>query len=497
MMRFMTVPELVAWAASRFPGRLALRDGMRELTFRELARMVDRRAAGLASLGVGPGDRVLIAAGNSAALVEVWLGAMHVGALPVAVNPSLTPAEAAYVVEDIDPRLAVTTIEGATIRDAATGRGVGHEFVDQIASSRSIVVHRAGALEPAAIVYTSGTTSRPKGVLVRHAAYTETGRAFPRWIGLGEDARLWVCLPLFHINAQAYSLMSGLAHGYAVAISERFHATTFWSEAQRLDVTHVNVVGAMLTFIERQPETAWVESPLRTMYAAPAPTAARWRAFERRFGVRLITGFGMTENTFGCAETTSSRYKDGAIGVPRQPTDNSFVNEVRVVTPDSRPAGVGERGELQFRNPVLTPGYWRASEATARAIVDGWLRTGDAAYRDASGDVVLVGRYKEVIRRRGENIAPAEVEDVLLEHEAVRVAAVFGVPSEDSEEEVVAAVVLVAGSTVTAQELRELARTRLSAHKVPSIIRFYSELPMTPTARVDKVELRRRYLSSD
>jgi crotonobetaine/carnitine-CoA ligase len=257
------------------------------------------------------------------------------------------------------------------------------------------------------------------------------------------------------------------------------------------------VVGAMLTFIERQPDAGRVESPLRTVYAAPAPTAARWRAFEQRFVVRLVTGFGMTENTFGCAETATSRYLDGAIGAPRQPMDATFVNEARVVTPDGALAGVGARGELQFRNPVLTPGYWRAPEATAHAIVDGWLRTGDAAYRDASGDFVLVGRYRDMIRRRGENIAPAEVEDVLLEHEAVRVAAVFGVPSEETEEEVVAAVVLVPGSIVTAEELRDLARTRLSAHKVPTAIAIYSELPMTPTARVDKVELRRRFLSGD
>jgi crotonobetaine/carnitine-CoA ligase len=343
-------------------------------------------------------------------------------------------------------------------------------------------------------VYTSGTTSRPKGVLVRHAAYTETGDSFPGWIGLTGRERLWACLPLFHINAQAYTLMASLAHGHAVVLSERFHASTFWSDARRLGATSVNVVGAMVAILARQPQDSWVDSALRTMYAAPAPAPDERSALELRFGLRIIGGYGMSENTFGCIENAASRTKTLSIGRPRQPASGAFTNELRIVTPGMAEARPGELGELLFRNPVMTPGYWNAPELTERLLAGGWLRTGDAGHADASGDVFLDGRYKEMIRRRGENISPSEVEQALLSHPAVTAVAVFGVPSDLSEEEVAAVVVLGAAAQATAEELRQWAARSLAPYKVPATIAFRGSLPMTPTMRVAKDALRAEYL---
>jgi crotonobetaine/carnitine-CoA ligase len=352
-------------------------------------------------------------------------------------------------------------------------------------------------LEVAAIVYTSGTTSRPKGVMVRHAAYTETGASFPGWIGLKAPQRLWVCLPLFHINAQAYSLMTALAHGFALALTPKFHASTFWHEARALAVTSVNVVGAMLEFLAAQPESTWVESSLRTIYAAPGPPPAQRDRLEARFGVRILTGYGLSENPFGCAETETSRLKAGSIGRPRQPASRAFENELRIVHPEGGDIEPGEVGELCFRNPVMTAGYWNAPEVTAATIKDGWLHTGDAGYRDQDGDVFLTGRFKEMIRRRGENIAPAEVEDALLAHPTVRAAAVFGVPAGLQEDEVVAVVVLRDGVESDEAALKAWASTRLAPYKVPSRIHFRDSLPTTATHRVAKDRLRKEYGHAD
>jgi crotonobetaine/carnitine-CoA ligase len=356
----------------------------------------------------------------------------------------------------------------------------------------------------AAIVYTSGTTSRPKGVMVRHAAYTETGASFPGWIGLsphpdpppraGEgDVRLWACLPLFHINAQAYSLMTALAHGFSLALSPKFHASSFWREARALGVTSVNVVGAMLEFLAAQPEDTWVESPLRTIYTAPGPAPGQRDGLEARFGIRILTGYGMSENPFGCAESATSRMKAGSIGRPRQPASRAFENELRIVHPEGGDVEPGEVGELCFRNPVMTPGYWNASEITTATIKDGWLHTGDAGFRDKDGDVFLTARFKDMIRRRGENIAPAEVEDALLAHPNVRAAAVFGVPAGLLEDEVVAVVVLRDGEESDEAALKGWTATRLAAYKVPSRIHFRDSLPTTATHRVAKDRLRKEY----
>lgn len=480
MVTYLSVPALLVAAAERFGPAPALVTRQGSETFAELLQHTARAGAGIRRRGAGPGDRVLMAAANSPAAVHAWLGAIYAGTVPAAVNPELTAPEMAYLVQDLKPALTLDERSAAAL-------GAGRSTIEP---------HSADPLAAAAIVYTSGTTSRPKGVLVRHAAYTEAGRAFPGWVGLGGEERLWACLPLFHINAQAYSLMTALAHGHSLALSARFHASTFWEDARALGVTAVNVVGAMLAMLERQPEASWVESSLRTIYAAPAPaTPAVRTALEARFRVRIVGGYGMSENPFGCAETATSRAKAGSIGRPRQPAAGAFVNELRIVDPESgRDAETGKLGELRFRNPVLTPGYWNAPEITERTLAEGWLHTGDAGYVDADGDVFLSGRYKEMIRRRGENIAPAEVEAALLSHPAVAAVAAFGVPSELSEDDVVAAVVLIPEGSAGEDELRQWAGRSLARFKVPSRIVFRDSLPMTATQRVAKDVLRKELL---
>jgi crotonobetaine/carnitine-CoA ligase len=416
---------------------------------------------------------------NSPSLVHAWLGTIYAGGIPAAVNPELTHAEIDYVRDDLRPAVSLL-----------------HEDVDALDERVIESATPAFAAQPlgvAAIVYTSGTTSRPKGVMVRHAAYTETGESFPGWIGLTAPQRLWACLPLFHINAQAYSLMTALAQGFAMALTPKFHASTFWRDAQALGVTSVNLVGAMLEFLAAQPPSTWVQSPLRTIYAAPGPPPAQRDQLEARFQVHILTGYGMSENPFGCAESATSRMKAGSIGRPRQPASRAFENELRIVHPEGGEVEPGDVGELCFRNPVMTPGYWNAPEVTAATIKDGWLHTGDAGFRDEDGDVSLTGRFKEMIRRRGENIAPAEVEDALLAHPAVRAAAVFGVPAGLLEDEVVAVVVLRDGVESDEAALKAWAATRLAAYKVPSRIHFRDSLPTTATHRVAKDRLRKEY----
>jgi len=487
-----TVKQMLGSAVEQYGDSPAIVTASSTESFRQLGEAVAGAAESIRRRGVAPGDRVLIVAPNSSALIHVWLGVICAGAIPAAVNPASTPSELEYFRDDLQPRLTLTAPE---VRELDSSQNIPSPEAIRFPSP----VYGEGSgrgpdpLEVAAIVYTSGTTSRPKGVMVRHAAYTESGMSFPSWIGLRGRHRLWACLPLFHINAQAYSLMSSLAHGFSLAVSERFHASTFWRDARDLQVTSVNVVGAMLDFLAKQPESAWVESPLRTIYSAPGPDPKERTALESRFHVRIVTGYGMSENPFGCAESATSRDKPGCVGRPRQPVSGFFENRLRVVRPDGSEAGEGEVGELRFQNPVMTPGYWNAPEITAATLADGWLHTGDAGTRDGDGDVFISGRYKEMIRRRGENIAPAEIEDVLRAHAAVETVAVIGIDAGLQEEEVLAVVVLRQGASADEDALKAFAAARLAAFKVPSRIAFRGSLPMTPTQRVAKDILRREY----
>jgi carnitine-CoA ligase len=489
--RLVSVPQLVVDAAERF-GDAPFLTAAVPLSFRDAARAVSRAAGAIHDRGVRPGERVVLSAENGPVTVLAWLGAIHAGAIPAAINPALTEPEIAYVLDDLQPRLALFDAKSAAGAPgtAAAARAVPVADIATLDRGAPVPPHAADPADAAAIVYTSGTTSRPKGALVRHLAYVGAGQSMPAWIGLGAGERIWSILPFFHINAQAYSLMSALANGYPLTISEKFRASTFWRDAAALGVTEVNVIGAMLAILARQPEEMFEPGPLRLVYAAPALEPAENQRFEGRFGVRIASGFGMSENVFGCIESTTSRAKASCIGRPRQHPDGLIHNELRIVTPEGEVAAAGTVGELQFRNAAVTPGYWNAPEITARTLLDGWLHTGDAGYLDADGDVVLVARYKEMIRRRGENIAPGEVEDALLLHPGVAQAAVVGVPSSLTEEDVVAAVVRRAPSDVDGEELRAWCAARLAPYKVPSRIVFLDAFPLTATMRVAKDRLK-------
>src|SRR5205823_14166493 len=206
----------LASAVERFNDRPAIVTIDRSESFADLADAVGRSAASLRRRGLHFADRVLIAAPNSPGLIHAWLGAIWAGGVPAAVNPDLTQSEIEYLVDDLQPRIILRQQDLDAFDVASSYPAAGPAMVEP--------------LSPAAIVYTSGTTSRPKGVLVRHASYTETGRSFPGWIGIRAQQRLWACFPLFHINAQAYSLMTGLVHGFPVALTAKFHASTFWKD---------------------------------------------------------------------------------------------------------------------------------------------------------------------------------------------------------------------------------------------------------------------------
>ena len=491
-MRLLTVPELVIDAGQRFGAAAFLGDGTQTLGFATVAQRVARGAGALRKHGVVAGDRVAIVAPNGVEPIVAWLASIHAGAIPAVLNPSLTEPEFAYAFGDLTPRLVLIDSRNPSAAARAASRAANIAQIDCALASNEEPIEptRALASDVAAIVYTSGTTSRPKGALVRHLAYTGAGQSMPAWLRLGEVEHLWAMLPFFHINAQAYSLMTALANGYRLTISEKFRASTFWQDAARLDVTVVNVIGAMLAILAKGESADRVAGPLHLVYAAPALEPSANRDFEARFGVRIASGYGMSENVFGTIESATSRAKAGSIGRPRSHPAGLIPNEMRLVTPDGELAEPGAVGELQFRNAAVTPGYWNAPEITAKALGGGWLHTGDAGYLDADGDIVLVARYKEMIRRRGENIAPGEVEDAIALHPDVIAVAVIGVPSPLSEEDVVACVVARPNVVLDDVALRAWCEARLASYKIPTRFIIRDALPLTPTMRVAKDRLK-------
>jgi crotonobetaine/carnitine-CoA ligase len=283
--------------------------------------------------------------------------------------------------------------------------------------------------------------------------------------------------------------MGSLTCGGGLVLLPRFSASGFLDAARRHGATEFNAIGAMLEILMRQPERPDdADTPLRLCYTGPAPTQERQEQIERRFGIRIVCGYAMSETPYGLIWPRGTR-PFGTLGTPRQHPRLGTVNEARVVDDDGRDLGPGATGELLLRNPAVTPGYWEMPEETAQVLVDGWLHTGDLVTRDKDGIYTFVARKKEVLRRRGENLSPLEVEDAIIAHPAVADCAVVGVPSDLSEEEIKAFVVLADGQDVDFAALRAWTAERLAAFKIPRFWQIMDELPRTPTSRVAKHRL--------
>jgi crotonobetaine/carnitine-CoA ligase len=285
--------------------------------------------------------------------------------------------------------------------------------------------------------------------------------------------------------------MGALASRGAIVLVERFSASRFWPDMSRYGVNVFNYVGSMLAVLmKREPSPEERQHQVRVSYGAPALPGPLRTEMENRFGLTLLAGFGMSENTFGLMESLHGERRPGSLGKARQHPDPRIVNEARAVDEEGHEVPPDQVGELVFRNPVLMKGYYRDPEQTAATIRDGWLYTGDLVRRDQDGYFYYVDRKKDIIRVRGENVSSAEVEGVLAEHPMVQEAAVIAVPSELTEDEVAAFVVPRPGAAPTAEELIAWCAQRLASFKVPRHLWFLEALPKTETQRAEKPRLR-------
>ena len=488
-----TIPDLFESAVNRFPDKTWLNFEDASYKFSDARKRVGNIAHSLGEQGVGRESFVLATTRNSPDYLFTWLATMYLGATLVPVNPKSSGDEVAGLARQVNPYLVVTdaglrdTIEGPT-RSAAPGSRL--VLVEELAAApeAETAPPEARPDDVAVMIPTSGTTGRSKLVMQTQRAYAMAGEGFPYWLGLTEADRLMTSLPLFHINAPAYSVLGSVAAGAGLVLLPRFSGSGFIDSARRYGATEFNAIGAMIEILMRQPERDDdADNPLRLCYTGPSPAEERQLEIERRFGIEIICGYALSESPYGLVWRRGTR-PFGTLGSVRQHPTMGEINEGRVMD-EGRTVGVGEVGELELRNPAVMLGYYGMPDETRKVLTDGWLRTGDLVEVNDDGTFTFVGRRKELIRRRGENLSPLEVEAVLESHADVVEAAVVGVPSELSEEEVKAFVVLTKANSVAPARLRDFVAERLASFKVPRYFEVVPELPHTPTGRIAKHEL--------
>jgi len=454
----------------------------------------------LASRGIAPGERVAMFMPNGLQTARLFIGVMYAGRVVTPLNLLAQASQLDYVLAHCDARLAfVAPGERERLAAAAARAGraielvtVDPDCVEFVVEPRAAQPGRAPLVagDAALMMYTSGTTGVPKGVVLTHGNVLAGGRFVSRAHALGEADRVLAVLPLYHINGQIVTAVAPLVHGGSLVMPRRFSATEFWPMACAHGCTWINVVPTIISYLLAGPDprsAGYDLSAIRFCRSASAPLPTEHhRAFEDKFGIGVIETMGLTE-TAAPVFTNPLEPQKRKIGSPGQ----AYGNEAKVVDPQSgHELPDGTSGEILIRGPNVMKEYYKLPEATARALApDGWLHTGDLGLRDADGFFYITGRLKELIIKGGENIAPREIDEALYRHPAVLEAAAVGVPDAHYGQDILAAVVLKPGATLTEADLRHFCERELGRFKTPRTIRFLAELPKGPSGKVQRLKL--------
>ena len=477
-----------------------------ETSYAEVNRHVDQAARIWHDAGLEHGDRVAFMLDNAPDFIYAWLGAAKLGGILVAINTGFREDETRYLITHSESRFGLVgqphlATFGAAAAGApalerifSVGPAEGLDDFTALAASANADAPRVPLAgdDVISLIYTSGTTGKPKGVMQTHRNYVLTGQAYPAWMGMERGDRIYACLPLFHINSQSYSLMGAIGAEGAIVLAPRFSARRFWDDIRRHRVNVFNFIGAMTVILSKsEPSAADRDHVVKVAYGVPALPHELRLQIEERYGMRVVSGFGMSETTFGLLEPPYGERRPGSMGKERHHPDRDVPRTVaRIVDEDGLDVPRGAVGELLLQSPALMAGYFRDPIRTAEALRGGWLYTGDMARQDTDGFFYFSDRKKDIVRRRGENVSSLEVELVLNEHPAVLESAIVGVPSELTDEDLLAVVVPRPEDERDPADLVDWCARRLAPFKVPRFVQYVRALPKTPTQKVEKHRLR-------
>lgn len=501
MSRAQSAIEMVVRERARaHPDAVWLVFGDQVFTWADVLAYANRAANGWLELGVRPADPVAILLGNCPEFIWAYLGLLFIGAGPVPVSTAQRGVTLRHILADSGARAAIVSDPLRSAFDEArsacpdlahtvvVGGPAGGGFdwdADRLlaAPDSDPVVDVADAPPAVAMLYTSGTTGPPKGVVSRHDDASPIGELLGA-SGVQPGETMYTPLPLFHGNALYVSMVGSMVLDARLALAERFSASRFFDDCRRHGAVECNTLGGMVSILLKQPvRHDDADNPVRTVLSAGCPPD-RWLEFERRFGVRIVEWFGMVDAPGFLLNT------EGRVGSMGRPIAGV---EFAVVDDDDRPVPSGETGHLVFRHPQGRVSHYHGlPDATDTAYRGGWFHTGDLASRDADGFYYYRGRKKESIRRLGENISAWEIETVVNGHPAVRESAAHAVPSELGEDEVKLVVVPETGTRVSPEALAAYCVGKVARHAVPRYVELVDELPKTGTQRVQYGVLRER-----
>lgn len=482
------IDQLLRLAAQRPRAPFVLHEDA-SYDFGTVAELAARGATWLSRSGVQPGQHVLLAVGNRPLFLFYWFALAMRGAVAVPVAPEAFGDVLRYTAQQSDSRLVLTEdAEEARLRDDLASTGIPVlSLLDEeafIATVRELPPSQPEPSRPdrtVAILYTSGTTGLPKGVMIPQDAYRTIGEKIVQAIGITSADRILTFLPLHHANPQMYSVMSALTAGCCLALAPRFSASRFLEQVLHYRATGFTYVGTVLSILAKEI-AAPVPTTLRWCVGGGAPRAV-WQELAPRLGVEIHELYGMTETGGMVTINARTAKKLGSVGRTR----DDF--EVAVLDDQDRllATGIGEIAVRPRQPHVMTSGYYRKPEETVAASSNWWFHTGDLGRFDEEGFLHFEGRKKELIRRAGEMISPVTIELCALKHAAIADCAAVGVPDSILEEDI--KLVVVSRHFVPPEEIREFLAKSLPRHMLPRYLQFVPMIPKTPTQKVQRFKL--------
>jgi long-chain acyl-CoA synthetase len=519
----LNLAHLLEHQARLSPAREAVVHGAMRLTYAQVNAMANQVASGLRHLGLQPGDHVALSCPNVPYFPVAYYGILKMGGVVVPLNVLLKPREIAYHLKDSDAK-ALLVFEGTAELPMAQ---MAREACDEVAACAHLIVmtanpaapspidraltfgqlihtqpvtgptHAAAPDDTAVILYTSGTTGQPKGAelthfnMVTNALMSKDMIAPLMHAGPEADNRWLITLPLFHSTGQTAQMNAGIAGGGTLLLLPRFDAAavlkTMAEERATCWVGVPTMYWALLQHVRQSGvDVSAIKSSLRVCCSGGAPMPiAVMRDFEQTFGVRILEGYGLSETSpVACFNQVQWPSRPGTVGLPL------FACEVRVVDEQDQSLPSGERGEILIRGHNVMKGYYNRPEETAEALRGGWFHTGDIGVIDSDGFLSIVDRKKDMVLRGGMNVYPREIEEMLMIHPAVSLAAVLGVPDDRLGEEIKAYVVLKPGASLEPDDLIAWSKVQLAAYKYPRLVEIRESLPVGPTGKVFKRALR-------
>ncbi|HMX54899.1 MAG TPA: long-chain-fatty-acid--CoA ligase [Leptospiraceae bacterium] len=495
---FQTVPSLLEARAKETPQKPYLIFQEEEVSYSQFRSSVRKMAAHFQTTGAGHGSRVAILIPNSDHFLYCYFGAMEAGLAAATLNTLLKAEELEFIINDCEAEILCTTPHYRKLLDPVFEnlKNIKHVIFtepgdlphsaligDILKGNAEYSDPNVTAADDAAMIYTSGTTGHPKGVVLTHSNVMYNSYVAPRFIDL-QAADVSLCImPLFHVNAQIASMLATMQAGATVVLEEMFKPRTFIKTLKKHRCTTFSGVPTIFNFLNEMKEAEGEDlSFLKACICGAAPMPVEvFQTFERKFGAKIIEGYGLSEGTcVSSLNPLNGVRKIGSIGIPIDGQDMSIWDD------DANEMPAGQTGEIVIKGPNVMKEYYRNPEATAKTLHNGWLRTGDLGYRDQDGYYFIVGRKKEMIIRGGENIYPREIEEVLYENPEVQDCAVVGLPDKKYGEEVAAFIILKGGSSADEKTIKSYLRAKIADFKRPRIIEIVTELPRTATGKIQK-----------